>query len=41
MIEKLQSNKDPSAKHKIEKLKHQIQKNQLGLVTHMSLPPIK
>lgn len=41
MIEKLQSTKDPSAKHKIEKLKHQIQKNQLGLVTQMSLPPIK
>ena len=41
MIEKLKNNNDLESKHKIQKLKSQIQKNQLGLVTQISLPPIK
>lgn len=41
MIDKLKNNNDPESKYKIQKLKNQIQKNQLGLVTQISLPPIK
>ena len=41
MIEKLKNSNDPNSKMKIEKLKQEMQKNKLGIVTQLELPPIK
>ena len=41
MIDKLKQSGDPEDRRKIDKLKNNLRKNQLGVVTEVFLPPIK
>jgi hypothetical protein len=41
MIDKLKQSGDPEDKKKIDKLKNNLRKNQLGVVTEVFLPPIQ
>ena len=41
MIDKLKENNDVESKRKIHQLKSNLQKNQLGVVKAVDLPPIQ